>query len=83
MNLKATVQFESSLNIDQKLRCLESLKSGLLNASAKNNEKERMNSETWDILSNSTVNISSSYGVNDDGSIDIPWNFKWPDSNTI
>lgn len=71
--LSTSISFDSNLDINKKIVCLENLKSGLMTKYDGSGISQMLK----EMLNHSNLNISSCYGVNDDGSIDIPWNFKW------
>lgn len=58
--------------MEQKISALENLKNVV--TGAQNQEAQQQLS---DLVKNSSLNMASYYKVNDDGSVDIPWNFKW------
>jgi hypothetical protein len=68
LKMHANISFQSGLEMDQKIKCLENLK-----VFQKNTRK--YDKEGGSGLRNANVNISTFYSVNDNGSIDIPWNF--------
>ena len=70
--LRTSITFDTGLDLDQKISCMENLK-----ASVSGVRNEEANRQLSDLVKNSSLNIASYYQVNDDGSVDIPWNFKW------
>lgn len=72
LSLETSIKFDNGLDMDQKITSLNNLKSGLVEA--KNDETKR---QLIVLVKNSSLNVGSYYDVNDEGSVDIPWNFKW------